>query len=218
MRTRIKICGFTRAGDIRLACELGVDAIGLVFAPGSPRRVSLEQAMVLRQIAGPLVSVVALFMNNHSREVRDVVRHVQPNLLQFHGAEPDALCRSFFLPYIKTIPMGGRSQAPDMAELQAQWPTAAGFLLDGHGPGEAGGSGARFDWRHVPQHSPVPLIVAGGLAADNVASLVESAAPWAVDVSSGVEYAPGSKDGDKMRAFIDEVRRADQTRLQRGMR
>ena len=99
-RTRIKFCGFTRPGDVRLACELGADAIGFVFAPESPRRVAPEEARAMRHALAPLVDAVALFMDNPVDEVREVVKQVRPSLLQFHGSEDDAFCRGFGLPFI----------------------------------------------------------------------------------------------------------------------
>ena len=118
-RTRIKFCGMTRAGDIRLASELGADAIGFVFARSSPRGLRPEEARLLRHALAPLVDAVALFADNGTDEVRDAIRQVRPTLLQFHGGEEDAFCRSFGLPYIKAIPMG----APDRRPM----PARAGF-------------------------------------------------------------------------------------------
>ena len=198
-RTRIKFCGMTRAGDVRLACELGADAIGFVFAAGSPRCLRPQEARRMRNALAPLVDAVALFMDNSAEEVREAVRQVRPTLLQFHGAEDDAFCRGFGVPWIKAVAMGG-GQAPSAAALQSQYPGAAGFLFDGHGPGGAGGSGARFDWQRLP---------AGGLDADNVFDAITTVLPWGVDVSSGIESAPGIKDGERMRRFVEEVRRAD---------
>src|SRR3954465_13243511 len=106
-RTRIKFCGLTRAGDVRLAGELGVDAVGLVFAPSSPRRVTPGAARGLRDALGPLVDAVALFMDNGVDEVRAAITQARPTLLQFHGNEDDAFCRRFGLPYLKGIGMGG---------------------------------------------------------------------------------------------------------------
>lgn len=206
MRTRIKFCGLTRPGDVRLAAELGVDALGLVFAAASPRRLALEQAAALRQAAPPLVDVVALFMDNPGSEVAAVVRHLRPALLQFHGAEDDAFCRGFGLPFIKTVAMGAGGIDP-MAAVR-RFPSAAAFLLDGHAPGQAGGRGEAFDWRQAPALGR-PVFLAGGLHAGNVARAIREAAPFAVDVSSGIESAPGLKDGARMQQFVDEVRRAD---------
>lgn len=207
-RTRIKFCGLTRPGDVRLASELGVDAIGFVFAERSPRRLQAEEARAMRNALAPLVDAVALFMDNPNEEVREVVRHVRPSLLQFHGNESDAFCRSFGVPYLKAIAMGepGMQYAPS---LQARYPGAAGFLFDSHVPGEQGGSGQTFDWSRLPGDPGKPWLLAGGLSPDNIFDAVVATRPWGVDVSSGIESAPGIKDGDKMRRFVEEVRRAD---------
>jgi len=206
-RTRIKFCGMTRAGDIRLASELGADAIGFVFAASSPRRVRPEEARLLRGALAPLVDAVALFADNSTDEVRDAIKQVRPTLLQFHGSEDDAFCRSFGVPYIKAIPMGG---VPDSAsDLQLRYPGAAGFLFDSHAPGGNGGSGATFDWNRLPKQLNKPVMLAGGLTPDNVFDAILSTLPWGVDVSSGIESAPGVKDGDHMRHFVEQVRKAD---------
>lgn len=136
-RTRIKFCGMTRAGDIRLAGELGVDAVGFIFAHGSPRRVAPAEARAMRQATAPMVDVVALFRNNSKEEVREVVRTVRPTLLQFHGEEDDAFCRSFNLPYLKAVPMGSggvNGEDANARTLQLSYPNTAGFLFDSHAP------------------------------------------------------------------------------------
>ncbi|HVJ37958.1 MAG TPA: phosphoribosylanthranilate isomerase [Stenotrophomonas sp.] len=207
-RTRIKFCGMTRAGDIRLAGELGVDAIGFVFAHGSPRRVAPAEARAMRQATAPMVDVVALFRNNSKEEVREVVRTVRPTLLQFHGEEEDSFCRSFSLPYMKAVPMGG-SEAPNARTLQMAFPNASAFLFDSHAPGGSGGSGRTFDWQHLPTGLHRPFLLAGGITAENVFDAIVATLPWGVDVSSGIETEPGIKDGDKMRRMVEEVRRAD---------
>lgn len=209
VRTRVKFCGMTRAGDVRLACELGVDAIGLVFAEGSPRKLQVEESRALRQAVAPLVNVVALFRDNPPEQVREIVRLLRPSALQFHGDEQDAFCRSFGIPYIKAIPMGGDGEALDVRAMHARFPHAAALLFDGHLAGEQGGSGKVFDWKRLPIDNTKQVMVAGGLTAENVHGLITGTAPWAVDVASGIESAPGVKDGDKMRAFIAEVHRAD---------
>lgn len=206
MRTRIKFCGLTRPGDVRLAVELGVDALGFVFAPGSPRRLSLGQLPGLRSAVPPLVDVVALFMDAGGSEVLEVVRTLRPTLLQFHGGENDAFCRSFGLPYLKTLPMGAGSEDPLAA--RKRYPSASAFLLDGHGPGQSGGRGESFDWTLAPDLGR-PMFLAGGLNLGNVALAIRQVRPYAVDVSSGIESSPGLKDGEKMQQFVDEVRRAD---------
>lgn len=208
-RTRIKFCGMTRPGDVRLAGELGVDAVGLVFAAGSPRRLEPEEARTLRVALAPMVSAVAVFRDNPQRQVREVVRQVHPALLQFHGDEDDAFCRSFGVPYIKGVAMGGGAGPVDMNSLRLRWPAAAGFLFDAHGGGAEPGRGQRFDWSRLPLGSEMPFLVAGGLDPGNVFDAALAALPWGVDVSSGIESAPGIKDGDLMRRFVEEVRRAD---------
>ncbi len=210
-RTRIKFCGMTRPGDVRLAGELGVDAVGFVFAERSRRRVEVDQAAAMREALAPMVDAVALFMDNGADEVRDVVRQVKPSLLQFHGDEDDAFCRGFGLPYIKAIPMSGNGGL-DPLELHARYPAAAGFLLDGHAPGGAGGAGIGFDWSHVPNGMTKPFLLAGGLTPVNVFDAIIATLPWGVDVSSGIELEGGEagiKDGTRMRRFVEEVRRAD---------
>lgn len=206
MRTRIKFCGLTRLGDVRLAAELGVDALGFVFAQNSRRRIDRVQAAQLREAVPPMVSIVALFMDNDIGEINTAVRALKPNWLQFHGREEDAFCRSFGLPYIKTLPMAeGSSYAQVMAK---RYPGASAYLLDGHGTGQAGGQGVTFNWADTPQLAR-PWLLAGGLTADNVVSAIQQTRPYAVDVSSGIEIEPGVKDGEKMLRFVQEVRRAD---------
>jgi len=206
-RTRIKFCGMTRSGDVRLASELGVDAVGFVFAVDSPRRVHPQQARMMRQALGPLVDAVALFMDNSVEEVRKAVRLVRPTLLQFHGDEDDAFCRGFGVPYVKAVAMGG--EAPTAASLRTRYPGAVGFLFDANTAGAPGGSGRTFEWSRLPRDLQAPILLAGGLHPDNVFEAVTSVLPWGVDVSSGVESSPGIKDGEKMRLFVEAVRRAD---------
>lgn len=212
-RTRIKFCGLTRAGDVRLASELGADAIGFVFADGSPRRIEPEQARAMRNALAPLVNVVALFADTPAAEVREAIKLARPALLQFHGGEDDVFCRGFGVPYIKAIPMGdaamGEAKMESAAELQARYPNAAAFLFDGHARGDSGGQGARFDLKRIPTGLDKPFIVAGGLQPENVFDVIQATLPWGVDVSSGIESAHGIKDGHMMRRFVEEVRRAD---------
>jgi len=207
-RTRIKFCGLTRSGDVRLASELGADAIGFVFAEDSPRRVRAEEARIMRQALAPLVDAVAVFRDNRLEEVRDVVKQVRPTLLQFHGDEEDAFCRGFGVPYVKAIGMGD-ARATDAASLQLRYPAAAAFLFDSHGDSASGGSGRTFDWSRLPTGLNKPFLLAGGLSSDNIFDAIQATLPWGVDASSGIESAPGIKDGDRMRAFVEEVRRAD---------
>ncbi|MBN8799488.1 MAG: phosphoribosylanthranilate isomerase, partial [Stenotrophomonas nitritireducens] len=160
------------------------------------------------QAITPMVDVVALFRDNSREEVREVMRTVRPSLLQFHGDEDDTFCRAFNMPYLKAVAMGG-TEAVTARSLQLAHPHAAGFLLDSHAPGGSGGSGVAFDWSQVPAGLHRPFLLAGGIRPDNVFDAIASVQPWGVDVSSGIESAPGIKDGDRMRRFVEEVRRAD---------
>ncbi|TCV94746.1 phosphoribosylanthranilate isomerase [Luteibacter rhizovicinus] len=205
MRTRIKCCGITREEDADLAADLGADAIGFVFTRRSKRFIEPEAAARIRATVPPFVSVVALVMDDEPDWIAHVVDTVRPDMLQFHGNERDDDCAAFGLRYLKAIAMGEGASA--LARLR-DYPRAAGLLLDGHGLGEMGGSGHRFDWSLMPADLDQPLLLAGGLTADNVAQAIEVARPWAVDVSSGIETSPGIKDGAKMERFISAVRRA----------
>ena len=203
-RTRIKFCGMTRAGDVRLASELGVDAVGFVFAHGSPRKIRAEEARAMRSALEPLVDAIAVFRDNELDEVRETIRQVRPTVLQFHGDEDDAFCRGFGLPYIKGVCMDG-SPVGNAVSLQTRYPAASAFLFDGAMPG----NGDPFDWSRIPTGLVKPFMVAGGLRPGNVFEAIQATMPWGVDVSSGIETAPGIKDGERMRRFVEEVRRAD---------
>jgi phosphoribosylanthranilate isomerase len=214
--SRIKFCGMTRAGDVAQAVALGVDCIGLVFAARSPRRLDAAVARELRMQLPAHVAAVALFMDNGADEIRRVIAQVQPDLLQFHGSEDDGFCRGFGLPYWKAIAMGGADAAVDAEALAQRFPGATAFLFDSHAAGEAGGSGRGFDWTRVPaaleRLCGRQVLLAGGLHPDNVGDAIRTARPWGVDVSSGIEASPGIKDADKMRRFVEAVRRADRRR------
>jgi len=202
---RIKLCGMTRAEDVRLAVELGADYVGLILAPRSPRRLTVAQAAELRGLVAGRSAAVLLLMDNPREEVQRAVAALRPDLLQFHGGEDDAFCADFGLPYLKAIAMGdGIDPLPEMA----RFPAAFGFVLDGHGAGQAGGSGQRFDWSRLPQACDRPILLAGGLEPDNVDAAIRTVHPWGVDVSSGIESAPGRKHPEAMRRFVAAVRAA----------
>lgn len=205
MRVRVKVCGITRTGDAAAAARLGVDAVGLVFYPKSPRHVSVEQAREIVAGLPAFVTVTALFLDPGSEAVQQVLDKVRVELLQFHGVEPAEFCRSFGRPYIKAVPMGSQADLAEYAQRHAQ---AAALLLDSHAAGQKGGTGVSFDWSTVPNVPGPPLILAGGLKPDNVATAIRIVQPYGVDVSSGVESAPGIKDPDKMAAFVREVNNA----------
>jgi phosphoribosylanthranilate isomerase len=202
--TRIKFCGLTRLEDVQLATRLGVDAIGLVMTRRSKRYIDPAAAASLRDAVPPYLSIVALLMDEEPAYIHEVLRVLRPDMLQFHGGETDEACAAYGVRYTKAIAMGEGEAA---LERLHRFPRAAGLLLDGHGLGEQGGSGQRFDWSLMPTDLTQPLILAGGLDAENVAEAIRVARPWAVDVSSGIESSPGIKDRDKMERFISAVRR-----------
>ncbi|WP_043113413.1 phosphoribosylanthranilate isomerase [Solimonas soli] len=204
-RIRIKFCGLRRARDVDAAVALGVDAIGLIVVPASPRCVDLELAAKLRSRLPPFVSSVLLFKDPDAGFVQEAIDAVKPDLLQFHGAEQADFCASFGLRYLKAIAMGGKVALRREAR---RYGDAAGLLLDSHAPGGLGGRGQTFEWKALPKVA-MPLVLAGGLNPDNVARGIAALKPYAVDVSSGIERKPGVKDADKMQAFVAAVRRAE---------
>ena len=205
MKTRIKFCGMTRVADALAAVALGVDAIGLVLTRSSRRCIDPRTAREIRRALPPFVSAVALFMDDEPGFVADAVATVQPDLLQFHGSETLEDCVRYEVPYLKAIAMSGGEPHAVLHEHSA----ALGFLLDAHAPGGQGGAGRTFDWSLVPKRLPRPLILAGGLTPENVGSAIRAVRPYAVDVSSGIESAPGIKEGEKMRRFVVAVRECD---------
>lgn len=205
-RTRVKICGLCAAADARAAAAAGADAIGLVFYRPSSRCVSLDQALDISAATPPFVSRVALFLDATADDIARVCQHLRPDVLQFHGRESPAFCRSFGVPYIKAVPMADMDeQGADLSQWVTDYHDAGALLLDAHSAGMAGGQGESFTWHGRTESPNMPIIVAGGLAAANVASAIEHLAPYAVDVSSGVEAAPGVKDAGLMKAFVDAV-------------
>lgn len=200
---RVKICGFTRPSDVRAAVVAGADALGFVFAPRSKRVLTIPRAAELVTGVPAFVSRVGLFMDQDYEAVARILDQVPLNLLQFHGAEDAAFCRRFGLPYIKAVSMDS-----DRAVERAgqEYTDASALLLDSHPAGGVGGTGMVFDWSLISQSS-LPLVLAGGLEPGNVRQAIERLKPWAVDVSSGVETAPGIKSVALMREFIKEAKR-----------
>jgi phosphoribosylanthranilate isomerase len=204
--TRIKICGITRAEDAQAAAQCGADAIGLVFYQRSPRHVSVQQAKQLVRAIPPFVSVVGLFVDAEAAFVREVLANVPLDLLQFHGDESAEYCAQFDHPYLKAIRV---KPGVDLLQCASDFRSAKGLLLDAHVEGIPGGTGATFDWALIPKQLPVPVILSGGLDANNVAAAIKQVQPYAVDVSSGVEASKGIKEAAKIAAFINEVKHID---------
>jgi len=217
-RTRIKICGITRIADARAAVDAGADAIGLVFWPGTPRVVGIDQAQAIVTALPPFMTVVALFVDPEPHAVRSVLDTVPIDVLQFHGSEPPHLCRAFGRRYVKAISV---KDDVDLLESVSPYDDAAGLLFDAFTEGDLpGGTGRAFDWGRltasVRSRLSRPLILSGGLTAGNVGRAIQDVAPWGVDVSSGVEELDahgkprrGLKDPARIRAFVQGVRSAD---------
>ena len=202
---RVKICGITSVADAQLAVKAGVDAIGLVFYAPSPRAVSIVQAREIAASVGPFVTIVGLFVDAGEALVREVLATVALHVLQFHGDESREFCEQFQRPYMKAIRM--RPEL-DVAQAIAEYPSAAAILLDAYRPGVPGGTGETFDWQRVPVQAARPIVLAGGLTAENVALAIQSTHVYGVDVSGGVESAPGKKDPHKIEQFIHNARHA----------
>ncbi len=209
-RIRIKICGITRPEDAAAAAALGVDAVGLVFCSRSVRALNIVQARRIVDALPPFVSPVALFANTPLAERRAALEAIPCAMLQFHGEEEAAECECHDRPYIKALWPGRVDWGLAAAE---RYPAAAALLLDSYDEAGAqgGGSGQPFDWALAASEAAVarPLVLAGGLNADNVGDALRQLRPWAVDVSSGVEDAPGIKSATKLAAFVAAVRSAE---------
>ena len=206
MNTRIKVCGITRPEDAYAASRLGVDAIGLVFYKPSSRYVSIELAQDIVAAVNPLVSVVGLFVDAGADFVHEVLQQVPLEVLQFHGNESSEFCESFHRPYFKALRVkNGDNSWQKKAD---EYIGANAILLDKYSDKAAGGTGESFDWSQIAPDWNKPLILAGGLNVENVASAVRNIQPLAVDVSSGVESSPGIKDVTLMTHFVVQVKTA----------
>jgi phosphoribosylanthranilate isomerase len=210
MRTRVKICGFTRVEDAVFAAHAGVDAIGLVFYPPSPRNVEIEQAVNIVNALPAFTSVVALFVDEKEARIREILARVSIDCLQFHGDEPADACRVYLKRYIKAVRM---LDGIDISALALRYHDAAGLLLDAYHANARGGTGSQFDWELAPKRLALPIILAGGLDVTSVKKAIQTVRPYALDVSSGVEAEKGVKDPLKMAAFIKQVIEVDRVAI-----
>ena len=195
---RIKICGITRPEDALAAAEAGTDAVGLVFYAKSKRAVTVAQAKEITAVLPPFVSAVALFVNEQPDVIRQILRQVPIDVIQFHGDEDDNFCRQFDQPYLKAVRV---QSAADIQMACTKFPNARALLFDAYHPTEYGGTGQSFDWTLLRGNIGKPWILAGGLTPGNVAEAVKISGAAAVDVSGGVESAEGIKDALKIKAF-----------------
>jgi phosphoribosylanthranilate isomerase len=205
MKTRVKICGITRVEDALEAAKQGADAIGLVFYAPSPRNVSIEVACAIVAALPPFVSVVGLFVNASKTNIDEVLAEVRLDVLQFHGDETPADCTQFNLPFLKAIRVNADT---NLLQYAIEFKHAQALLLDAHSDAAYGGTGLTFDWNLIPADLSKPIILAGGLNADNVGQAILQVKPYAVDVSGSVELSKGIKDADKIAAFMQGVRNA----------
>lgn len=217
MRTRVKICGLTREADVASAVQAGVDAIGFVFYPPSKRYLQPAQAAALRRAVPAFVDVVALFVNPDPADVRAVMEQVGPDLLQFHGDESHEDCTRYGARFLRAFRAGapGLDTPEDLAVACRAYGEAAGWLFDSYSAGY-GGSGQGFDHTLLSgvraDAAARPVILSGGLNADNVGAAIQAVRPWAIDVSSGVEIAPGLKSTEKIQDLMRVVRQVDADR------
>lgn len=209
----VKFCGFTQLDDIKTAAQLGVDAVGLVFYPPSPRTVTIEQAQSLSAALPAFINVVALVVNMAEDELINLANQVPFDIIQFHGDETPEQCQQLASVvnkrWVKALRINSEQHTAASVSAQIDEFAAAGassILLDAYHPDKYGGTGARFDWNLLPKESSLPIILAGGLDEDNVAATLELSI-YAIDVSGGIESDKGKKDAAKMRAFMKAVKR-----------
>ncbi len=207
MRVRIKICGITRLEDSQAAVDLGVDALGFVFWPQSPRFIAPERAAAIIRRLPPFVTAVGLFVDPADADVAAAL-DAGCDLLQFHGDESPAQCAEqsarHHRPWIKALRVNA---ATDLRAAAQRYVGARALLLDAFVDGVPGGTGSRFDWTLIPRDLALPVVLAGGLTPGNVGDAIRMVRPFAVDVSGGVEAAKGIKDRARMAAFIEGARR-----------
>jgi phosphoribosylanthranilate isomerase len=196
--THVKICGVTSVQDVELCVAAGVDAIGLNFAPGSPRFLTLAAAAPIAQAIPAHVLSVGVFVDADLAQLSEYKRVLALRCLQLHGDEPPELLNQFLPHAYKALRVRGADVLAEAARYAGEH-----VLLDAYVPGAHGGTGARFDWKLARDLGELRKVtLAGGLTPDNVAEAVAVARPFCVDVASGVELSPGRKDPERVRAFV----------------
>lgn len=203
MQTKVKICGITSVADAQAAAEAGADMIGLMFYEGSPRHITLATAAEISQSLPPFVQRVGVFVNPDEALVMEAISACDLNLLQFHGDETSEFCTQFGIMSLKALRMRDAKSLEALENFQTD-----AFLLDAYSKSGLGGTGEQFNWDLAveAQKFGKPIFLAGGLTPENVADAVRKVRPFAVDVSSGVEFSPGKKDPAKIRAFIQAAK------------
>ncbi len=205
VRTRVKICGITQVEDALIAVGHGADAIGLVFYPPSPRYVTPALAAEIVNALPAFVTVVALFVDASRADIEAVLSQVDIDLIQFHGQETADECRQYGKSYMKAIRVKSDT---NLVQYATEYSDAKALLLDTYAEGVPGGTGQVFDWALIPKNLSKPVVLAGGLDAENVEQAIRQVKPYAVDVSGGVEFKKGIKDAAKIAAFMRGVSNA----------
>jgi phosphoribosylanthranilate isomerase len=202
---RVKICGLTRAEDAALAVALGADALGFVFWPRSPRAVTPQAVRAIVDGLPAFVTRVGVFVNAAPEQVADIVGRARLDVAQLHG---DERVEDFVRVPVRLI-RGVSLGSDDDVRRVADWPAEITPLVDAADPERRGGTGQKADWiRAAALAAMRPIVLAGGLRAENVEGAMRVVRPWAVDVSSGVEDAPGIKGAERLRALFGAVMRA----------
>lgn len=207
-RVRIKICGLTNAADALRATALGADALGFIFVAGSPRAVTPAAARAIIEQLPPLVTLVAVVRNESVETVREIMALSGCQVAQLHGEEPPEFLEALRWPAIKAIAV---ANAGDVEAIARYRTTARAVLLDTKVGGQSGGTGQTFDWqlaRHAQRYG-LPLVLSGGLHPGNIAAAIRTVRPYAVDISSGIEAAPGQKDPALMQALFEAIRQGE---------
>lgn len=212
----VKFCGLTTTHDINTACDLGVNAIGLVFYPKSPRAVTIQLAGELVKSVPAFTTIVALVVNMGQDELTTLAKEVHFDIIQFHGDETPSECQALAgavnKRYIKAIRVKTDDTSQTILnkinELKACG--ASGVILDTFSETAYGGTGHSFDWTKIPDNSPLPIYLAGGLTPDNIGQIVANTELMAkisgVDVSGGIEKERGVKCEGRMRGFMENIK------------
>jgi len=210
-RTRIKVCGMREMAEVAAVVAAGVDAIGLIFVEQSPRYLDPERARKIVESLPPFVDAVGVFVDQEAAAVNDIVRYCGLTTVQLHGAESPAYCAEIACRVMKAFRMRESLSPEDLAPYADE---VSAFLFDTFHEKIAGGTGQTFAWHLLEKlSSPRPVVLAGGLTPENVGEAIRQARPYAVDLNSGVESAPGRKNLAKVRAAIAQVAAADAAAL-----
>lgn len=195
---KVKICGITNLDDALMAVDAGADALGFVFFGASPRHIFCEQASQIIHHLPPFIQTVGLFVNESLTKVNDTTDRCGLDIVQLHGEEPPGFCAAVRRRVIKVLRIKDSSSLEPISDYRV-----SAFLLDAWSPSAHGGTGQTFNWDLAASAAESErIILAGGLTPENVADAIRQVRPYAVDVSSGVEAAPGRKDPARVREFI----------------